>query len=349
MKNRFLQFNIAILVVLFFGCSTSSDGNGNSTTDVLPVAPTNLIGSVISPTQINLSWTDNSTNETGFKIERKSGTGIFTVVGTTSSNVTTYSDSGLTPSTTYIYRVYSYNTVGDSPTYSNEVTLTTNSQNSTAINVPGPNVTDIDGYVYQSVTICNQTWTKSNLNVSKYTDGTQIPQVTDPTQWVNLTTGAWCYYQNNTANGTTYGKLYNWYAVAGIYDSASAANLALRKKLAPTGWHVPTRLETSELINCLGGDIVAGGKMKETGITHWSNPNVDATNASGFTALPGGFRENTSGTFAAIQSAGFWWNSTEDLEFNYGHDFSLESNYGSVTAIFGTSKICGFSVRCIRD
>lgn len=91
-------------------------------------------------------------------------------------------------------------------------------------------VSDADGNIYQTVTICNQTWTKSNLNVSKYSDGTPIPQVTDPIAWQNLTTGAWCYNNNDTANGVVYGKLYNWYAVAGIYDAASASNPALRKK-----------------------------------------------------------------------------------------------------------------------
>jgi hypothetical protein len=125
MKKRFLQFTIATLVVLFFGCSTSSDGNGNSTTTVVPLPPTNLIGVVGSTTQINLSWTDNSTNETGFKIQRRTGSSIYTIVGTVNFDVLSFSDTGLTPGTTYIYRVYSYNSVGDSPTYSNEVTVTT--------------------------------------------------------------------------------------------------------------------------------------------------------------------------------------------------------------------------------
>lgn len=355
MKNTLLQFSLATLALLFFGCSTSSDGNGNSTTDVVPVAPTNLTGTAASTTQINLSWTDNSTNETGFKIERKTGTGIFTVIGTTLNNVTTYSDSALTPSTTYIYRVYSYNTVGDSPTYSNEVTLTTNSQNSTAINVSGPNVTDINGNVYQSVTICNQTWTKSNLNVSKYTDGTPIPQVTDPTQWLNLTTGAWCYYNNDPANGTIYGKLYNWYAVAGIFDDASASNPALRKKLAPTGWHISSDGEWSSLINCLdsnadGGNNypnLAGGKMKSTGTSLWWAPNTDATNISGFTGLPAGERNLFTGDFYAIGNLTIWWSSSE-----YGTTDALTRRLdyggGSAATTYYNKKF-GWSVRCVKD
>ena len=147
----------------------------------------------------------------------------------------------------------------------------------------------------QEVTIGTQTWMQKNLNVSKYSDGTLIPQVTDGTQWANLTTGAWCYYNNTTANGATYGKLYNWFAVVGIYDAASANNPALRKKLAPTGWHVPTDAKWTQLTDCLGGESVAGGKMKSTGTIQagtglWDDPNTAATNESGFTGLPGGIR-----------------------------------------------------------
>ena len=145
---------------------------------------------------------------------------------------------------------------------------------------PGSGITDVDGNTYNSVIIGTQEWTKENLNVSKYSDGTIIPQVTDPTQWGSLITGAWCYYNNTTANGTTYGKLYNWYAVAGIYDAASAANPALRKKLAPNGWRIPGDTDWTKLTIFLGGEGVAGGKMKATGTSLWQSPNTDATNSS---------------------------------------------------------------------
>jgi hypothetical protein len=119
-------FTLILGITLAYSCSTSSDGNGNSTTTVVPVAPSNLTGTVASTTQINLSWTDNSTNETGFKIERKTGSGTYAVVGTTATDVTTFSNTGLTPSTAYTYRVYAYNVVGNSLASTNEVTLTTN-------------------------------------------------------------------------------------------------------------------------------------------------------------------------------------------------------------------------------
>lgn len=112
-------------IVLVYSCSTSTDNEGNSVTTVIPLSPTNLLGTVVSTTQLNLSWTDNSTNETGFKIERKTSTGNYALVGTTVTDISTFSDTGLSSNTTYTYRIYSYNSVGNSLTYSNELTLTT--------------------------------------------------------------------------------------------------------------------------------------------------------------------------------------------------------------------------------
>lgn len=113
-------------ILLLYSCSTSTDPKGNSVTTVIPLSPTNLLGTVASTSQINLSWTDNSTNETGFKIERKTSTGTYVLVGTTLTDISNFSDTGLSPNTTYTYRIYSYNSVGNSLTYSNELTLTTN-------------------------------------------------------------------------------------------------------------------------------------------------------------------------------------------------------------------------------
>ena len=124
----------------------------------------------------------------------------------------------------------------------------------------GSGMTDIDGNVYNTVIIGSQEWVQENLNVSKYNDGTIIPQVTAPSAWSNLTTGAWCYYNNLTANGSIYGKLYNYYAVAGIHDTiASTPN----KVLSPIGFHVPTDTNWTTLTDYLGGLLVAGGEMKE--------------------------------------------------------------------------------------
>ena len=312
-------------IAFVYSCSTSTDGN----TTVAPVPPSNLTGTVVSTTQINLQWTDNSTNETGFKIERKSGTGTFALIGTTVTDVTTYNDTGLTQGTTYTYRVYSYNAGGNSTTYSNELSLTSTVQ----LNIPGPNVTDIDGNVYQTVTSCNQTWMKTNLNVSRYRNGDIIPQVTDATQWANLTTGAWCYYNNSSSIGATYGKLYNWYAVNDP------------RGLAPVGYHVPTDLEFTTLTTCLGGELVAGGAMKETGIAHWKSPNTSATNSSGFSGLPGG--DQVNGYTSGIFDKGEWWSSSEDrTSFAWALGLSYNNGYSYRGSVL---KIGAYSVRCLRN
>jgi uncharacterized protein (TIGR02145 family) len=208
------------------------------------------------------------------------------------------------------------------------------------------NITDVDGNVYPLVTICNQNWTKTNLNVSHYTDGTPIPQVTDENTWANLTTGAWCYYQNTTENGTTYGKLYNWYAIAGIYDEASAANPALRKKLAPVGSHIPTDAEWTTLTSCLGGENVAGGKMKATGNSFWLSPNTDANNSSGFTGLPGGYRYDF-GAYTSKGSIGTWWSISEDNTTTAWYRYLMTNTANAYRTTH--PKQFGFAVRCLLD
>ena len=207
-----------------------------------------------------------------------------------------------------------------------------------------------------NITIGTQIWSTTNLDVTTYRDGTPIPQVTDPTAWAALTTGAWCYYNNTTSNGTTYGKLYNWYAVAGIHDAASLNNPSLRKQFAPQGWHIPSDAEWSTLINFLdptanGGESVAGGKMKSTGTIQagtglWESPNAAATNESGFTGLPAGYRYN-NGTFNSIGYGGIWWSSSEN-NTTFAWSRYLDSNDGDEYRN-SLSKKFGFSVRCVRD
>ena len=183
-------------------------------------------------------------------------------------------------------------------------------------------------------TIATQRWMDKNLEGVTYRNGDVIPQVTDATTWAALTTGAWCYYNNDPANGAIYGKLYNWYAVNDP------------RGLAPQGWHIPTDAEWTTLSTLLGGESVAGGKMKTTGTTRWTTPNTNATNESGFSGLPGGNRSN-SGAFTNVGNYGYWQSSTESgsTAARYRYLGYLNGNLDR----FSFFKTAGFSVRCLRD
>lgn len=160
-----------------------------------------------------------------------------------------------------------------------------NKENPTG-NESNATVKDIDGNQYQTVKIGSQVWMKENLKVTRYRNGDPIPRVTVNSEWVDLATGAYCAcYNDEGTTAFTYGYLYNWYAV----DD--------RRNLAPAGWHVPTDAEWQILMDYLGGEILAGGKLKETGTSHWASPNTGATNESGFTARPGGIRGFDYGRF----------------------------------------------------
>jgi uncharacterized protein (TIGR02145 family) len=182
--------------------------------------------------------------------------------------------------------------------------------------------------------IGTQKWMLRNLDVITYRNGDTIPQVTDPTEWSSLTTGAWCYYNNDPANGDIYGKLYNWYAVNDP------------RGLAPEGYHVPNNDDWTTLINTLGGFVVAGGELKEAGTSHWAAPNTGATNSSKFTALPGGSRD-FFGTFDLINLNGFWWSSTEGSATS-ALSFFMSYNFTNVSFYYPNTTL-GFSVRCIKD
>ena len=191
-------------------------------------------------------------------------------------------------------------------------------------------ITDIDGNVYHTVTIGTQVWMAENLKVAHYRNGDTIPNVTDQTTWEGRTAGAYCLY--NATSRIPYGALYNFYAVS---DS---------RNLAPQGWHVPSDAEWAIMKNVLGGYEIAGGKLKETGYAHWQNPNTGATNETGFTALPGGFRTNS---FTQMTTNGYWWSLTaesSDWAYYVYLDYSNSQFDRSQYPMF-----YGFSVRCLRD
>lgn len=200
-------------------------------------------------------------------------------------------------------------------------------------------LTDVDGNSYTTVIIGSQTWMAENLKTTQLNDHTPIPDVIADSIWIGLTTPAYCWFDNDITHKTTDGALYNWYAIN-------------TGKLAPTGWHVATQAEWTQLIDYLGGELVAGGKLKELGTAHWPIPNANATNEVGFTALPSGYR---SGKFQYIPPffsygySGHWWSATEDEDWpNTAWGEQIIYNETSIGSANGTKRN-GFSVRCVKD
>ncbi|MCK4346431.1 MAG: hypothetical protein KAX05_14200 [Bacteroidales bacterium] len=274
--------------------------------------------------------TSASPETTGTKLQIGSGTGTFST-----------SLTGLTASTTYYIKAYAINNQGEA--LGSEVSFTTNSGSSNEIGT----VTDYDGNTYSTLKIGNQWWMAENLKVTHYANGTAIPLIEESLEWHNLgfSDKAYCYYDNSSSNKDTYGALYTW-AAAMNGAASSSINPSGVQGVCPDGWHLPSDAEWTELTDYLGGTRVAGGKLKETGTTHWGSPNTGATNESGFTALSGGYRFH-SGTFGGLGNDAHFWSATEDSSSDAWHR-SLGYNASSVGRRDGY-KTDGFSVRCTKD
>ena len=202
---------------------------------------------------------------------------------------------------------------------------------------PVTTVTDIDGNIYHQVTIGTQVWLAENLKTTRYRNGDVIPNETVDSLWNKLSnnsTGALCNYNNDVNTGNTYGFLYNWYAAS---DS---------RGLAPEGWHVASEADWQTLVTYLGGDTVAGGKLKEAGTAHWSSPNAGATNQSGFTALPAGLRVY-SGKFEMMGTMGLFWTSTPSDDYSGFNCGLFNETAGAV--IDGKRRGYGFTVRAVKN
>lgn len=371
-KHIFIKkslFIICLIYLLLQSCSSDSSVSNNPTVEnpkpgspiikTIPIVTTNTFSNI---TLTSASGGGNITSDGGDPVSSRGVVWNETVDPTIIYNLPKTTDgvgvgifsSSLTklkPSTKYYAKAYATNSVGTA--YGNEISFTTTSYSYTQ----GPEVTDIDGNKYPTIiTNCNgQIWMQKNLNVSRYKNGDIIPQVTDPTQWAKLTTGAWCYYennnfnyyQNNIANSVVYGKLYNWYAVNDP------------RGLAPSGYHIPSASEWTIFTDCFGGinGVInnVGGAFMEKGNLRWpqvyyqSGLKKDPSNGSGFTALPGGQR-SYDGKFDALKSAAWFWGLEPNS--NLYASFSISNNHSAniwqSTAIPST-KAVGYSVRCVKN
>lgn len=205
-----------------------------------------------------------------------------------------------------------------------------------------------DGNEYNWVKIGDQIWMAENLaylsSVNMVADGSE--DAAGSYYYVSGYNGTNVVDAKATANYTTYGVLYNWTA-AMDGEASTTTNPSGIQGVCPTGWHLPSDAEWTELTDYLGGQSVAGGKLKETGTTHWSSPNTGATNETGFTALPGGTRDGY-GTFDSVGYSGIWWSATEgSADGAWYRDLYYSSS--NVGRSYGSNKQFGFSVRCLRD
>lgn len=246
---------------------------------------------------------------------------------------------GLASNTTYYVRAYATNLAGTS--YGNEVSFKTHS-------VPSGKVADADGNLYDMITIGNQIWMKQNLKTTHFPDGTDIQLVTGKSTWsgMPITDKSYSWYNYDVNNKEIYGALYTWIAAMNGAGSSTSKPSGIQG-VCPTGWHLPSEEEWIELTEYLGGESVAGGKIKESDTIYWKNPNVGATNESSFTALGAGYRDGYDGSFYGIRYMAYWWSTTDTL-----------SNYAKVRLIYGNQRFVqrlsnkknfGCSVRCVKD
>lgn len=254
-----------------------------------------------------------------------------TVVGNTSVLVSA-GLSGLKINTKYHYRLKAVSSLGTA--YGDDISFTTASEKANVIlfnpDLTYGSVSDNDGNTYKTIQIGSQIWMAENLKTTKFNDNTPVPFVTEVAIWSALAAPGYTWYNNDSI---AYGALYNWYAVK-------------TAKLCPTGWHVPSDDEWTGLTTYLGGDNIAGDKIKESGTLHWLSPNTTATNESGLTGLPGGYRTYI-GTFGNIKKIGYWWSSTSFNSVDAYYRF-ISSDYNQVVRSNSNQK-GGFSVRCLKD
>lgn len=337
MKNVFKISTTILILILEISCKK------NEKPASLPIVSTTPVTAILYATAVSggtitddnggtitakgVCWGINS-NPTTYDNKTIDGTG---------SEEYTSSLDGLTSGTKYYVRAYAINSAGTE--YGNEMSFTTH--------VPGvkfnPDLNygtliDVEGKSYKTISIGIQIWMAENLRTTKFSDGSTIPLITNSADWSNIQTAAYCWFDNNDSlYENIYGTYYNWFAVS-------------TGKLCPTDWHVPSDAEWQLLVDYLGGNNIAGSKLKEAGTNNWVLPNSDATNASGFTALPAGMRGSFDGAFSGEGNFGGWWSSTESSPSPLGAAFSRWI-HGDTTVVARSEifKKDGFSVRCVKN
>ena len=299
---------------------------------MIPTLTTNAITAITANSAFSggeiINDGGSSVNARGLCWNTTSGPTINNSITSNGSGIGTFTSSitGLSANTTYYVKAYATNNTGTA--YGNEQTFTTLQGGGT-----GSTLIDIDGNAYDTVIIGNQAWMKQNLTVTRFNNGDSIPLVILDNQWISQTSAANCYVNNNINNNAVYGRLYNYYTVSDT------------RNICPVGWHVPTDAEWTILEDTLGGLLVAGGKMKETGISHWTSPNSFATNSSNFTGLPGGKR-GSDGTYSIFGNSSYWWSST--TLGSAGIYRRLDFDVASVIESTHSFKN-GLSIRCIKN
>ena len=335
-----VQFILNLIIAAFIlgftpGCAKKSE-TPPPITPVIPVITTTSVsgisqtaaesgGTITSDGGASVTFRGVCWNTAGGPVITDQHTADGTGTGTFTSQF-----AGLSPNTLYYARSYATNSAGTA--YGNQQTFRT-------LKIVADSVTDVDGNLYHVIRIGNQSWLQENLRVTKYRNGDVIPVVATDAQWKNQTAGALCNYDNTAANGTIYGKLYNYFALTNPHG------------LCPTGWHVPSDGEWKTLGTILGGDAVAGGKLKSTGTIEqgtglWYAPNTGATNSSWFTGLPGGYRINY-GTYYSIGNVGYFWSTSDTASVN-AWNYVLDANNNELLRNYNLMTN-GFSVRCCKD
>ena len=336
--------SLVILSIVFFSCSENDKSGINdpgTDLEIKTVSALNITFISAISGGIITSFGDSPITASGVCWSTSQNPTVASM-HTTDSAVTGNFTSVISPlisNVTYYARAYATNSEGT--VYGNQITFST-------LNVlftVGTGVTDVDSEFYPSVIIDGKHWMQKNLNVSKYRNGDVIPEVTNPAVWDTISTGAWCYYENDTANGIVIGKLYNWHAVSDP------------RGLAPAGWHIPTDAEWTTLTTFLGGENVAGKKIKESGNANWAASNMYSSNQSGFTALPSGYGyfnynfvpDSTPALtelFKYKSNVAYWWSATDNQNLVWTRDVTNQSDAVIRSQVL---KKSGLSVRCVKN